>query len=118
MGDWLFRQALVQGACLNKAILCGWRTFMKQVEIRVKGHLDQSWSDWFEGLMITHTEQGETVLTGSVVDQAALYGLLAKLRDLGLSLLTVHSEEMADLGTGPADQNSWPGLDPSEGQSQ
>ena len=62
---------------------------MQQVEIRVKGQIDQHWSDWFEGLAITHTEEGETVLTGPVVDEAAMYGLLSKLRDLGLQLLSV-----------------------------
>jgi hypothetical protein len=58
-------------------------------EIRIKGHIDEHWSDWFAGLEITHPEQDETVLTGAVNDQAALYGLLAKLRDLGLALVSV-----------------------------
>ena len=62
---------------------------MQQIEIRVKGQIDEHWSDWFEGLTITHTGQGETVLNGSIADQAALYGLLSKLRDLGLQLLSV-----------------------------
>ena len=62
---------------------------MQRVEIRVKGQIDKHWSDWFEGLTVTHTDQGETILTGSVADQAALYGLLAKLRDLGLQLLSM-----------------------------
>jgi hypothetical protein len=59
------------------------------VEIRVKGQIDEHWSDWFAGLEITHTAQDETIMTGEVVDQAALYGLLAKLRDLGLPLVSV-----------------------------
>ena len=63
---------------------------MQQVEIRVKGQIDQHWSNWFEGLTIIHTDQGETVLTGTVVDEAAMYGLLSKLRDLGLQLLSVN----------------------------
>ena len=63
---------------------------MQQVEIRVKGQIDQHWSEWFEGLAITHTEEGETVLTGTVVDEAAMYGLLSKLRDFGLQLLSVN----------------------------
>jgi len=67
---------------------------MQTVEIRVKGHIDKHWSDWFEGLIIRHTEQDETVLLGTVVDQAALYGVLAKLRNLGLSLLSVNSVEV------------------------
>jgi hypothetical protein len=69
---------------------------MQSVEIRVKGQLDQHWSDWFEGLTITHTDQNETVLTGLVVDQAALHGLLAKLRDLGLPIVSVNLSEEAD----------------------
>ena len=62
---------------------------MQVVEIRIKGRIDEQWSGWFEGLTITHTDQGETLLTGEVADQAALYGLLAKLRDLGLALVSV-----------------------------
>ncbi len=61
------------------------------MKIRVKGHIDQHWSDWFSGLTITHTEQDETLLTGAVSDQAELYGLLARLRDLGLPLVSVNS---------------------------
>jgi hypothetical protein len=66
---------------------------MQRVEIRIRGHIDEHWSDWFENLTITHTEQGETILSGLVVDQAALHGLLAKLRDLGLSILSVNAME-------------------------
>ncbi|MBI3177962.1 MAG: hypothetical protein HYZ35_08215 [Chloroflexi bacterium] len=64
---------------------------MQHVEIRVKGLIDENWSEWFEGLTITHSDEGETILSGNVIDQAALYGLLAKLRDLGLSLQSVNS---------------------------
>ena len=67
---------------------------MHEVEIRLKGEIDAQWSEWFEGLSVAHSEEGETVLTGSVADQAALHGLLAKLRDLGLSLLSVNSAEV------------------------
>jgi len=67
---------------------------MQRVEIRVKGQIDEHWSDWFEGLEITHTDQDETILTGDVVDQSALYGLIAKLRDLGLPLISVNSTEI------------------------
>jgi hypothetical protein len=63
------------------------------VEIRIKGRIDEQWSDWFGGLAITHTERDETVLTGAVADQAELYGLLARLRDLGLPLVSVCSAE-------------------------
>src|SRR5258708_37984777 len=58
-------------------------------QITVKGHLDNRWADWFEGLTITREDNGETFLTGPVVDQAALHGLLRKVRDLGLPLVSV-----------------------------
>jgi len=66
---------------------------MRTVEIRVKGCIDEHWSAWLAGLSITHTDRDETVLSGKVVDQAALYGVLSMLRDLGLPLLSVVSEE-------------------------
>ena len=58
-------------------------------QIRIKGQLGREWADWFEGLAITALEGGETLLTGPVVDQAALYGLLRKVRDLGMPLVSV-----------------------------
>ena len=58
-------------------------------EIRIKGHLDDRWAEWFEGLTITLEDNGDTLLTGLVVDQAALHGLLKKVRDLGLPLVSV-----------------------------
>ena len=58
-------------------------------EIRIKGHLDDRWADWFEGLTITREDNGETLLSGKVVDQAALHGLLRKVRDLGMPLVSV-----------------------------
>ena len=70
---------------------------MSQVEIRIKGHLDPSWADWLEGFTITHTQEGHTLLTGRVSDQAALYGLIAKLRDLGAKLISAnYSNESFD----------------------
>jgi hypothetical protein len=59
-------------------------------EICVKGVLDGSWSAWFDGLEVTSDQAGQTRIAGPVVDQAALHGLLAKVRDLGLELLAVH----------------------------
>jgi hypothetical protein len=58
-------------------------------EIRVKGHLQARWADWFDGLTLTHESDGTTVLSGSVVDQAALHGLLGKVRDLGFPLIAI-----------------------------
>jgi hypothetical protein len=59
-------------------------------QIRLKGHLSHQWTDWFEGLTITLEEDGNTLLTGPVIDQAALHGLLKKVRDLGMPLLSVN----------------------------
>jgi len=64
-----------------------------KVQIRVKGQISERWSEWLDGLKIEHTDQDGTVLSGEVVDQAALYGLIAKLRDLGLPLLAVNLVE-------------------------
>lgn len=58
-------------------------------QIRLKGHLDHQWTDWFGGLAITLEDNGDTLLTGPVLDQAALHGLLRKVRDLGMPLLSV-----------------------------
>lgn len=65
-------------------------------QIRIKGHLDRRWTDWFGGLTITLEEDGDTLLTGPVVDQAALHGLLRKVRDLGMPLLTVSQSERGE----------------------
>jgi hypothetical protein len=77
-------------------------------QIRIKGHLGREWTDWFEGLTITLEEDGDTLLTGPVVDQAALHGLLKRVRDLGMPLVSVCPVEpgpSASLGTGQADQS-------------
>jgi len=58
-------------------------------EIRIKGQIDKRWAAWFDGLTVTNTEEGETVLAGPVIDQTALHGLLAQVRDLNLPLLSV-----------------------------
>ena len=59
-------------------------------QIRIKGHLDEQWADWFGGLTISLEEDGDTLLTGQVLDQAALFGLLRKVSDLGMPLLSVN----------------------------
>jgi hypothetical protein len=60
-----------------------------QYEIRIENGLDEGWTSWFDGMRITNEPSGLTVITGTVTDDAALHGLLAKVRDLGLSLLSV-----------------------------
>jgi hypothetical protein len=67
-------------------------------QIRIKGHLGPQWADWFGGLTVTLDADGSTLLTGQVLDQAALHGLLKKVRDLGMPLLSVNCIE-----PGPAD---------------
>ena len=62
----------------------------ERYRIRVRGHLDPSWSAWFDDLTITNEANGEAVLAGSIVDQAALHGVLIKVRDLGLALIAVN----------------------------
>jgi len=66
---------------------------MQRVEIRVEGQIDKTWSEWFEGFSIAHTRQNETVLIGDLPDQSALYGIISKLRDLGLKLISVSSQD-------------------------
>lgn len=68
--------------------------------IRVRGTLDSSWSAWFDGMAVEATSGGETVLSGPVRDQSALHGLLGKIRDMGLSLLSVEQLKHVDGGTG------------------
>ena len=62
---------------------------LAQYRIRIRGHLDAGWSTWFDNLTISHEDEGTTTLTGPLVDQAALYGLLGRVRDLGATLLSV-----------------------------
>jgi hypothetical protein len=62
-------------------------------EIRLKGHLDTRWAAWFDGLTLTHASDGTTIIRGPVTDQAALHGLLQKVRDLGLPLVSVTQVE-------------------------
>jgi len=73
---------------------------MKQVEIRIKGRINEQWSEWLGGLTISHSDPEATVLTGLVQDQAALYGIISRLRDLGLQLSAVNSEEAEEDSNG------------------
>ncbi len=66
-------------------------------EIRIDGHLDARWTEWLEGASLTHTEDGTTVLIGPIADQTALHGVLARLRDLGVTLISVNERN----GDGP-----------------
>ena len=71
-------------------------------EIRLKGHLGREWADWFGGMAVDLTEDGDTLLTGPVPDQAALHGILRKVRDLGLPLLAVQCVAATDKGAHPS----------------
>lgn len=62
-------------------------------EIKLQGHLDESWADWFDGLTFVHENDGTTTLRGKIIDQTALHGLLKKIRDLGVPLLAVNRIE-------------------------
>jgi hypothetical protein len=73
-------------------------------QIRIKSHLDSDWTDWFEGLNVTLEKTGHTLITGPVVDQAALHRLLKKIRDLGMLLISVNSLESAASTTHAAGQ--------------
>ena len=74
-------------------------------QITIQGHLDRHWSDWFDGLRITHEANGTTTLAGPLADQAALHGVLIKIRDLGLPLLAVTT---VATGVSPHDVHSTP----------
>ena len=70
-------------------------------QIRIKGYLGRQWTDWFSGLAITLEDNGDTLLTGLIVDQAALHGLLRKVRDLGMPLISVSSRSQLEEGEKP-----------------
>lgn len=74
---------------------------MSIYEIRVKGHLDQQWSAWFDGLAISYDSDETTLLRGHLADEAALHGMLAKVRDLALPLLALSREDVSTTGRTP-----------------
>lgn len=69
-------------------------------QVRIRGHLGPQWTDWFDGMAITLEDDGDTLLTGLIADQAALHGLLKKVRDIGMTLVSVNSllPDRADIG--------------------
>ncbi|HEX6608044.1 MAG TPA: hypothetical protein VF276_14155 [Chloroflexia bacterium] len=73
-------------------------------QIRLQGHLSRQWTDWFGGLTITLEDNGDTLLTGVVVDQAALHGVLRKVRDLGIPLLAINRVETGQPGASGVQQ--------------
>ena len=79
----------------------------RRYEIRLKGHLETRWAAWFDGMSLVHASDGTTALRGAVADQAALHGLLQKLRDLGVPLISV-----SELGTHRSEVRSDPDTEP------
>lgn len=69
------------------------RIKMQKIEIHIKGQINKQWSDWFGGLSIRHAGPDESILSGCLPDQSALYGVLSRLRDLGLELVSVSSQK-------------------------
>lgn len=76
----------------------------KIFQFRIQGHLSQQWQDWFEGFIATLEEDGNTLLSGSVVDQSALHGILKKIRDLGMPLLSVNTVSPNQVTNADTDQ--------------
>jgi predicted transcriptional regulator len=70
---------------------------MQEVEIRVRGQIDRGWSDWFGHLTVAHTSHGDSIFTGSVRDQAELRGILSRLSDLGLELISVNTSSRSSV---------------------
>jgi hypothetical protein len=69
---------------------------MQKVEIHIKGQINKEWSDWFGGLSISHADPDESILIGCVPDQSALYGVISRLRDLGLELVSLSSQKIKE----------------------
>jgi hypothetical protein len=69
---------------------------MQKIEIHIKGQISNQWSEWFGGLTISYSDPDETVLAGVVADQAALYGIISRLRDLGLELASMNIQEIKE----------------------
>jgi hypothetical protein len=86
---------------------------MQHIEIRVKGQINPQWSEWFGDLTISRSDLDETILSGSVPDQAALYGIIARLRDLGLSMCFLCSEEIQENNDGRKNNCIIPSAPPS-----
>jgi hypothetical protein len=80
-------------------------------EIRLTGHLDAHWAAWFDGLTVSYESDGTTVINGQIVDQAALHGLLQRVRDLGLPLISVRQVEVEPVDI-PSDETSMKGIQP------
>ena len=74
--------------------------------IRIKGHLDPSWQEWFEGLAMVHEAEGTSTLSGSLKDQAALHGFLAKMRGLGLAVLALETRDVTSEGSSAEEPDS------------
>lgn len=87
-------------------------------QIRLKGHLGPEWIDWFEGLTITLEDNGDTLLFGPVIDQAALHGLLRKVRDLGIPLVSVHRVEPGQAAESGVSPSSSVGSNPSRKENE
>jgi hypothetical protein len=85
-------------------------TMATTYEIRVRGHLPQHWSEWLGGLTVTHDPNGDTILTGPLPDQAALFGVMVAARDLGLTLLSVNQ-----VGSEPPGEDKNPSSGPPHG---
>jgi hypothetical protein len=79
-------------------------------QIRIKGHLDQTLGSWFEGFTITNQEEGDALLTGPIQDQAALHGILNRISNLGLTLISVNSEPEEDQENKPENDDEHPDL--------